>query len=173
MENTLREFKKGEIIFKEGDFEMCMYDLLRGKVGIYTDYGTENEKLLTELDGKDCPVFGEMGLVEEMPRSATAVALEDVKAQMITKETFGDYFKDNTDAVIQIMQHMSRRLRIMTGNYLDACRAVKEAVDNEEPGKKRSSWFKNNLKKFLEAQQDSRLIAYAALERQGFDTFID
>ena len=45
-----KTFKKGEIIFKQGDLSDCMYDILWGQVGIYADYGTPEEKLLTTLE---------------------------------------------------------------------------------------------------------------------------
>ena len=39
-----KTFKSGEVIFKEGTYEPCMYELLTGTVGIYARYGQENEK---------------------------------------------------------------------------------------------------------------------------------
>ena len=35
-----KEFKSGQVIFKQGDSELCMYDIQRGRVGIYSAYGT-------------------------------------------------------------------------------------------------------------------------------------
>ena len=67
-------FAPGEVIFWQGDFSNSMFDIISGKVGIYSGYETEQEKLLAEL-GKD-DTLGEMGMIEVYPRSATAVALE-------------------------------------------------------------------------------------------------
>ena len=83
MDNNVKRFAKGEVIFKEGALESFMYDLIEGKVGIYAHYGEAGEKLLTELNAEDGgATFGEMGLIDVMPRSATAVALEDVLARL-------------------------------------------------------------------------------------------
>ena len=38
-----KTFKKGEVIFKQGDLSDCMYDILWGEVGIYANYGTPEE----------------------------------------------------------------------------------------------------------------------------------
>ena len=57
-----KTFKKGEVIFKQGDLSDCMYDILWGEVGIYADYGTPEEKLLTTLETER--FFGEMGMIE-------------------------------------------------------------------------------------------------------------
>ena len=69
------KYKKGEIIFREGDPGHSMYDINWGTVGIFTGYGTPEERKLAELRSED--VFGEMGILDQAPRSATAVALED------------------------------------------------------------------------------------------------
>ena len=53
-----KTFKSGEVIFKEGTYEPCMYELLTGTVGIYARYGQENEKLLAELKAEDGTCFG-------------------------------------------------------------------------------------------------------------------
>ena len=68
--NTLT-FNRDEVIFEQGSYAGTMFDIVSGKVGIYTDYGTENAKFVAEL-GND-QLVGEMGLLECYPRSATAV----------------------------------------------------------------------------------------------------
>lgn len=144
-----KTFKKGEIIFKQGDLSDCMYDILWGKVGIYANYGTPEEKLLTTLETER--FFGEMGMIEGRLRSATAVALEkDTRGKVITPETFDTYFKENPAKVLLIMQNMSHRIRELTRDYLEACRAVAEAVETEKTGKEKSSWFKEKVRKLMD-----------------------
>ena len=58
-------YKKGEIIFREGDPGNCMYDIFWGRVGVYTGYGTPQEKKLAELKTED--FFGEMVCWTERP----------------------------------------------------------------------------------------------------------
>ena len=150
MDNNIKKFAKGEVIFKEGALELFMYDLIEGKVGIYANYGEANEKLLTELSAEAGGVtFGEMGLIDAMPRSATAVALENVQACAITGKEFGAHFKENPAAVLAIMQNMSKRIRKLTQDYLDACRAVAETVDSEKTGKEKSRWLLEKMDKFI------------------------
>ena len=94
------------------------------------DYGKPDEKLLTQLSASDRACFGEMGLIDELPRSATAVALDRVRVYRITHEGFGPYFQDNPDAVLQIMQNMSQRIRGLTNDYLNACRTVMQVSED-------------------------------------------
>lgn len=151
MENNIKTFAKGEVIFLEGAMESCMYDLKKGKVGIYTNYGKPEEKLLTELSADNGTVFfGEMGMIDSMARSATAVALEEAEVCVVTGKEFGEYFKEKPEVVLEIMQNMSKRIRALSKDYLDACHAVAEMVDTDKNGKERSSWFKKMVHKFIE-----------------------
>lgn len=161
-------FNKNDLIFNQGDHADCMYEVLTGSVGIYVGYQTEQEKLLTEL--KEGTFFGEMGLIEKLPRSATAVALTDgTELVMVSQENFQDYIKEHPEKVLSIMQHMSGRIRNLTADYLDACRAVSEAVEAEKTGKEKSSWFKSKVSRFLEDYRMS-LEAQNALKLQyGID----
>ena len=150
MENNIKTFAKGEVIFLEGAMESYMYDLKKGKVGIYTNYGKPEEKLLTELNAEQGTVFfGEMGMIDSMARSATAVAVEDVEACVIGGKEFGEYFKEKPEVVLEIMQNMSKRIRALSQDYLDACQAVAEIADTEKNGKEKSNWFKKAVQKFI------------------------
>ena len=149
-----KTFKKGEVIFKQGELSDCMYDILWGEVGIYANYGTPEEKLLTTL--KTEQFFGEMGMIEGRLRSATAVALEkDTLLKVITPESFNAYFQESPAKVLLIMQNMSRRIRELTRDYLEACQTVAESVEAEKTGKEKSSSLLAKLKKFSDAYWES------------------
>ena len=124
------KFKKGGIIFREGDAGDCMYDVISGKIGIYADFETERQHLLTEYYPDQ--YFGEMGLLEHMPRSATAVALtSDTTLGVITEENFAEFFRKNPYRVLLILQQMSKNLRRRTNEYLDVCRSINELAVKE------------------------------------------
>ena len=139
-------YKKGQVIFKEGDKADCMYDIRWGSVGIYANYGTPQEKLLTKLSAEE--FLGEMGLIDGEPRSATAVALEkDTRVAVINGECFGAYLQERPTKVLVIMQHMSHRLRNLTKDYMEACKTVAEAVEAEENGNEKSEGLQKQMKK--------------------------
>ena len=71
----IEKYKQGEIVFRENEPGKCMYQIRKGKVGIYTNYGKKDEKQIAVLESRR--FFGEMGLLENLPRSAAAVAEED------------------------------------------------------------------------------------------------
>ena len=149
-----KAFKKGEVIFRESEFAATMYDILSGKVGIIAKYGTAEEKQLAVLGEQE--IFGEMGLIECYPRSATAIALEDgTVVEEISAAEFSDYFKDKPTKVFLVMKQMSNRLRETTENYTEACRTVYEAVEAEKAGRKWNRWLDEHLKFFYEVYRNS------------------
>ena len=116
-------FNKDEVIFRQGDFAEGMFDILSGSIGIYVGYGTENEKQLTVLKSGD--FLGEMGLIENYPRSATAVALEDgTQLDEIGSREFSSYFKAKPERLLAIMRQISQRLRERTEDYESACKML-------------------------------------------------
>ncbi len=140
-------YKKGDIIFEEGDNSGCMQDILGGKVGIYSAYGMPNEKLLTTLNANE--FFGEMGMIDKDIRSATAVALEDnTYVENIYPEDLEKLFNDKPAKVLMILQHVSSRLRNLTTDYLTACKTASEIVEAEEKGEKLSSESEERMKLF-------------------------
>ena len=147
MESTILILKRNEIIFSEGDKADRMYDIRAGRVGIYANYGTKEEKLLTELS-KD-QFFGEMGIIEGYPRSATAVAMGDMtELTVIAKNEFEDYCKRNPEKTILIMKNMSARIRDLTRDYLEACHTIAESMEAEQKGENKGSGLLNRLKKY-------------------------
>ena len=116
-------YRKDAVIFRQGDDGDCMYYIQLGSVGIYTDYGTDKEKQLVVLEEE--AFFGEMGLIEKMPRSATAVVVEDdTVLRKITEEELEELFKTSPSLVVRCIEHLSGRLRRLTKDYLEACEMV-------------------------------------------------
>lgn len=127
-------YAKGDIIFRQGDTAAVMYDIISGKVGIFSGYQTEQEEKVAELAAGQ--VFGEMGMIEIYPRSATAVALEDgVVLAEIGEADLNAYFKGKPDQLLQLMRQLSERLRETTKKYVDVCGTVsrnRQAEEREE-----------------------------------------
>ncbi len=141
--NTIR-FSAGDLIFREGDFQLTMYDIQKGSVGIYLDYDTEQKKQLTVL--RENQFLGEMGLVGSAPRSATAVALEDgTVLREIGEDEFFAYFEDKPERLLQILRQMSARIRENTEAYQEVCRALFEKEEAEKAGIEKSDALNEQL----------------------------
>lgn len=119
-------YKKGTIIFKQGEVGKCMYIVHGGSVGIYSNYGQESEIRLTELYPTSC--FGEMGMIAEEARSATAVAESDETfVEIIRLEDLETLFKSSPITIEMILRHLSYRLRKLTYDYYSTCKEISDA----------------------------------------------
>ena len=105
-------FRAGETIFSEGHPGNKLFILRSGSVALTTR--VENEVLpLTELGPGE--VFGEMSLLDEKPRSATATAVTDVSCHCISKAQFRNKFKTEVPSWMQSLYlSMVQRLRATT-----------------------------------------------------------
>ena len=118
-------YPKGTVICKQGDLVPCMYDIHWGRVGIYSNYGQPEQVLLTTLAANN--FFGEMGMVDNAPRSATAVALDDdTTVEIIHPDDFAELFEKNPYKVDMILKHLSNRLRKLTAEYYEVCGKIAE-----------------------------------------------
>ena len=142
-----KTYRKNQIIFRQGDFGDRMYDIQDGSVGIYLNYGAPEQKLLAELTaGKS---FGEMALLDDTVRSATAVALENgtVLAEVAAAD-FAQYFESRPNKVVDIMQQLSGRLRQLTRDYLSACETVTQAAKAMEAGREYDPALAERVRRF-------------------------
>jgi len=143
-------YSKGKILFREGDLALTMYVIKAGTVGVYTDYGTSFEKQIAVLKQGD--FLGEMGMIEGLPRTATAVVLEnETVLSVISEEEFFEYFEKEPVKILVLMQQMCNRLRRTSKDYLEACRTVHDTVAAEKAGKPKSGGLLASLQKLCAA----------------------
>ncbi len=123
------KYKKGTVIFKEGETGRCMYIVYGGIVGIYKNYGDAKQVKLTDLT----PVsfFGEMGMIADEARSATAVAEQDgTYVEIVSPEGLSDMIRESPTKVEMILKHLSYRLRMLTYDFLSACKEVNDLYNS-------------------------------------------
>ncbi|MBE7009444.1 MAG: cyclic nucleotide-binding domain-containing protein [Ruminococcaceae bacterium] len=144
MKFETRTFKKGDIVYRQNDYETCLYEVLYGGVTLYQNYGTKNQVLIKEIGPNS--FLGEMEVIEARPRTTTAVATEKTEVKVISNEDFGALFTEKPALVMSMMQQMSARIRELTRLYNDACRVVSEAVDAEEQGCEKSEKLQSERK---------------------------
>jgi CRP-like cAMP-binding protein len=102
------EFKADDFIFHEGDLGTEMFIVHEGKVEILNHFGDEN-RVLAVLEKGD--FFGEMSLLEELPRAASARAVTDLRLLSINGSTFDQMLQSNPEIAVRMMRSLSRRLR--------------------------------------------------------------
>ena len=106
--HRLRRFSAGEIVFHEGDLGNEMYIVQEGKVEILR-LGSDGPQRLALLEKGD--FFGEMAILDELPRTATAAAVSDARLVEINGATFDQMLRANPEIAIRIMRKLSLRVR--------------------------------------------------------------
>ena len=100
-------YKKGEAIFKIGDPSRAIFLLVSGQVGLF--FPTDPNTPYTQIG--EMETFGEMGLVENELRNATARCLDDCEILHIEREDFETRVNKSDPLLKALIRSLSARLR--------------------------------------------------------------
>ena len=87
----------------------CAYIIESGRVQVSKTLSNGEEQVIGILEQND--IFGEMSLIDSLPRSATVLALEDCTISVMTQETFNNLAQHNPEALMPILKVLAKRLR--------------------------------------------------------------
>jgi CRP/FNR family cyclic AMP-dependent transcriptional regulator len=99
-----QSFKAGSVIFREGDEARELFVIKSGQVRIQI-----GNRTITELAADS--IFGEMALIDNEPRSATAVAATDVELVAVTEKQFLFLVSQTPYFALKVMRVLAQRLR--------------------------------------------------------------
>ena len=124
---TRTHFAEGQILFREGDPSDGVFRLLRGTVDVVRELGGDLILLGTVGAGQ---FIGEMGVVENQPRSATARAASEVEAEFLNPTEFLDQIVSSPRAARELIQRLSQRLREADDRIVKDERRSGRAIEN-------------------------------------------
>lgn len=101
-------FKEGEVIFRQGDPEGYAYIILSGYVEIRVESANGSAKIAT-LGPQN--LLGEISIIDGGPRSATAVAVNEVTCQKIKKYQMERIFGDDKSVARSLFEIQTQRIR--------------------------------------------------------------
>jgi CRP-like cAMP-binding protein len=105
-----KHYSKKNIIFHEGDYGDALYIIKNGRVKIAKIYLDGREKTLTILKSGD--FFGEMSIFDDLPRSATAEAMDNETILLsINRKDFERLVIENPSIALRIMKDLTKRIR--------------------------------------------------------------
>ncbi|HXX31698.1 MAG TPA: Crp/Fnr family transcriptional regulator [Myxococcaceae bacterium] len=102
-----KEFPKSTVLFREGETGKEMYVLQSGKV-VITKKVREVEKTLAVLGAGE--FFGEMALISNKPRNATATVSEQARLLVIDPKTFEGMIRGNSEIAVRMIKKLAERL---------------------------------------------------------------
>jgi CRP/FNR family cyclic AMP-dependent transcriptional regulator len=100
--------RKGETLFRQGDEGIALYLIVQGRVKISISRRMDKVTLAILGQGE---FLGEMALLDGLPRSADAIALEDSYLYALNRKDFHSFLANNEKAVHAVLASMSMRLR--------------------------------------------------------------
>lgn len=112
-----RRFGTGQVIFHLGDPGGLLYLINRGKVKISHATPDGQEVVLAILGPGD--FFGELALLDDSPRSATAVALEATETWTLHRDKFIEYLTDRPDFALHVLKTLARHIRRLNTQLAD------------------------------------------------------
>ncbi|HEY1691061.1 MAG TPA: Crp/Fnr family transcriptional regulator [Polyangiaceae bacterium] len=102
-----REYLAGAVLFREGERGEEMFVIQSGVVQILKRVGDVDRPLATLGRGE---FVGEMAILNDKPRTATAVAIEDAKLLVIDAATLEQMIATNTEIALRLVKKLARRL---------------------------------------------------------------
>jgi len=107
-----RSFAAGEIMFLRGEPGDGVFGIVRGSVRVFVEGASGGDVVVgTRGEGE---VLGEMSLLDGMPRSASARAVDDVTALYVSRDRFDAWLREHPAASRAMLEVLARRLREAT-----------------------------------------------------------
>jgi CRP-like cAMP-binding protein len=110
LSDVIREkhVSQGELVFAENELGEEMYLVHAGKILIYHELPDTKEQLdIIEAGG----YFGEMAIIDQLPRSASARAQEECTLLVLHRDDFRNAVLDYPDIAFALFREFSRRVR--------------------------------------------------------------
>ena len=104
-----RTYPKGSVIFFENDRGDSLYLVAEGQVKVVL-IGEDGREVILSILGKGS-FFGEMALIDDAPRSAHVISMDDAKVLTLRREDFQARLRANPEVAIGLLKELSRRLR--------------------------------------------------------------
>ena len=106
---TRKSFARGSLILAAGDATDSLYILISGRIKVFMSDLDGREVILSILGPGE--FFGEMGLIDNSPRSANVVALDPCELICISKRDFKRCLAENFEMAMTVMRGLVKRLR--------------------------------------------------------------
>jgi len=107
---TTRSYKQGSTIVRQGDTSMSLYVILSGAVRVNRESEGGGGSVEVEQLGPG-GAFGEMGLIEDLPRAATVVAELPTTCALLAKWDFQNELRDDPEIALSLLPVLTGRIR--------------------------------------------------------------
>lgn len=148
-------FEDGQIIFKEGDEAEKFYIVIEGNVEVWKDYPSKDQDKLAELNKGQ--IFGEMALIDDLPRSATVVSKGKTTVLFHFKKDFHSIIENNAKIAISILKSISSTVRKSNETFVMGLRKRNEELE------KANKELKETQEELIKAERLSTLGKFSSV----------
>jgi signal transduction histidine kinase len=110
-------FSAGQVIFTAGDAGDGFYIIESGRVQILAAFGGSEPRVLATISDGD--FFGEMAVLDDAPRSATAKAQTDTRATFVGREELLQLLENRPGLALNLIREFSNRIRAFNRKYVN------------------------------------------------------
>jgi CRP-like cAMP-binding protein len=125
-----RDFEPGAVVISEGDNGLGLFVIVSGTVEITKRSGDDILRLAMMKRGD---LLGEMALIDDQPRSASAVALEPTRCLLITRNSFQTLTRKDPEIAWCLLPTLAERIRDLQQRMIATGAIASQSVDASEP----------------------------------------
>jgi CRP/FNR family cyclic AMP-dependent transcriptional regulator len=180
-----RSFKRGATVFERGDSGTALFAICSGTVKISAPSADGKGAVFNLIS--EGAIFGEIAVLDGLPRTAAATALTDCELMVIERRDFIALIREQADFAVKLIEVLCRRLRHTTGQLEDVmfldlpgrlAKALLQAAKVSEPkgsepkssqpasGGKKIALTQRNLSEMIGVSRESTNKQLRAWEKQ-------
>ncbi|MBF0627947.1 MAG: HlyD family type I secretion periplasmic adaptor subunit [Magnetococcales bacterium] len=149
-------YERGQLIFQEGQRGDCAYQVMAGQVELFKQ--SQEGPFRLAILGKG-EIFGEMGVIDNTLRNASAQALESLTLRVYSREAFFQLLRRRPENALSVIKMVTARLRQADDNIAHPDRVQAVGAHPSDPSDWWGRWFGGNARRFrrvrLEFQPDA------------------
>lgn len=148
-------YPKGKLLFRQGERGKAAYLVNSGAVGIFRETGGRKIPLATVRQGE---LFGEMAVIDDSPRMATAFTLEESTLTIISVESMSDKMRKADPFVRALILMLMNNLRSVHDSYTPKSRSLLDSVNNlAKQGELVGRFLQTNIAPELKSELEAKL----------------
>lgn len=110
-------FKKGDVIYEQGDKGENAYIILEGDADVFVTNGIQKKHVTTMYKNQ---ILGEISVISDAPRVATVIAHTDMKVLEISRDFFEQMMRDFPEISFNVAKELAHRLEVTMAQYRQA-----------------------------------------------------
>ena len=171
---SLRHAARGSTVLHEGDRTDSIYFIVNGVLKVLVSDDEGREVIITILGAGE--MFGEMGVLDEHPRSATVIATQSSDLVVVSKSDFQRFLASSFDVSLYIMRGLVKRLRLadrkieslaLLDVYGRVARLLMDLAETRDGRQVVAKVSKQDIAKMIGASREMVSRVMKELEQQG------